>query len=135
MTSQWAGETWDGYNCPLRYHKGLTLSLNLLAHTQRRQLNLYQSKPRYFWSCLSSFHPLLPHFDCSFVNMELPCDHADARLHLHLGSGPLAAGSSRNSLSAKRRRWGQRGAGRASQTWDWTRAVDRGRLWTWKLHK
>lgn len=74
-------------------------------------------------------------FDCSFVNMELPRDHANACLHLHLGGGLLAASPSRNSLCLRGSSRGQRGAGQVCQTWGATRAVDRGRVWTWKLHK
>lgn len=78
--------------------------------------------------CIPSFP-----FDCSSVSVELLRDHADAGLHLHPGGGPLAASSSRNSLSLGARRRSLQGATRACQVWGSTSAVDRG--WTWKLHQ
>lgn len=69
-----------------------------------------------------------------FLKLELLRHHANACLHLHHGSGLLAASPSRNSLGIRRRSRGQWGAGRACQTRDSIGAVDRGPIWTWELH-
>lgn len=72
---------------------------------------------------------------CRFLSLELLRHYAHARLHLHLGGGPLVPSHSRNSPGAGKRGEGQDGV--CQHCWtrgqDW--GMDRGWacVWTWKL--